>query len=157
MGVRFFERGGMKFAIMELLKDRPRHGYDIIRAMEEHSQGMYSPSAGAIYPILQALEDQGLLVSATEGDRRVYSVTRAGLIFLEAHKEEAQSHRDRWTARLNTNGGHSDRWKALVDARALVERITEVVYFAGNDPAKCAEIRRVLEDTAEKVEQIAKR
>ena len=69
-GARLFERGGIKFAILEMLKDKPRHGYDIIREMEEQSGGFYSPSPGAVYPTLQALEDQDLVTSTPKGARR---------------------------------------------------------------------------------------
>jgi DNA-binding PadR family transcriptional regulator len=59
------------------------------------SKGLYCPSAGAIYPVLQALEDQDLVTSATEWGKRVHSVTEAGVAFLEKNKQEAQRHRDR--------------------------------------------------------------
>ena len=95
-GARFFERGGIKFAILELVREKPRHGYEIIREMEERSGGLYSPSPGAVYPTLQALEDQELVSSTTEGGKRVYAVTEAGLSYLETHKEQARGHRERW-------------------------------------------------------------
>lgn len=154
-GVRPFERGGIKFAIMGLLKDKPRHGYDIIRAMEEHSRGMYCPSAGAIYPILQALEDRDLLTSTTEAGKRVYSVTQVGLAFLEEHKEEAQRHRDRWEAHLGA-GGHDGSWGALSDVKETFEVMTRAVRTTAGDPAKRKEIREVLEKAAEKVGHIAR-
>ena len=89
-GPRFFERGGIKFAILAHLKDKPRHGYDIIRDMEEQSGGFYSPSPGAIYPTLQALEDQDLVTSSMEEGKKVYTITEAGLAYLEEHKERAK-------------------------------------------------------------------
>ena len=155
-GVRPFERGGIKFAIMGLLKDKPRHGYDIIRAMEEHSKGMYTPSAGAIYPILQALEDRDLLASTTEGGKRVYSVTQAGLAFLEENKEDARRHRDRWMAQLGP-GGHGEGWSAMSDARETIEEMMGAVRTTAGDPAKRSEIREVLEEAAKKVGDIARR
>jgi DNA-binding PadR family transcriptional regulator len=153
----FFERGGIKFAIMKLLRERPRHGYDIIRAMEEHSRGLYSPSAGAIYPILQALEDQDMVVSTTVGGKRVYSVTETGLLFLEQHKEEAQRHQDRWEAHLASIAGDDDAWNAIREMREVVERMMGAVQAAAADPVKREEIGEVLETAAEKVGRIAAR
>jgi DNA-binding PadR family transcriptional regulator len=154
--VRPFERGGIKFAIMKLLKDKPRHGYDIIRAMGEHSKGLYSPSAGAIYPVLQALEDQDLVASATKGGKRVYSVTPTGLAFLEENKEEAQRHEDRWMEQLAA-GGPGEPWRAVSDMNRTFEEVMNAVYATANDPAKRREIREVMEEAAKKVAEIAKR
>jgi DNA-binding PadR family transcriptional regulator len=153
-GVRPFERGGIKFAIMGLLKDKPRHGYDIIRAMEDHSKGMYSPSAGAIYPILQALEDRDLLASTTEGGKRVYSVTPAGIAFLEEHREEARRHEARWMAHLS---GHGESWSAMGDVQDALDQMMDAVRTTAGDPAKRHEIRDVLEAAAKKVGGIAER
>jgi DNA-binding PadR family transcriptional regulator len=153
-GVRPFERGGIKFAIMGLLKDKPRHGYDIIRAMEEHSKGMYSPSAGAIYPILQALEDRDLLASTTEGGKRVYSVTPAGVTFLEEHREEARRHQDRWMAHLD---GHGEGWSAMSDVQEALDEMMNAVRATAGDPAKRHEIREALEEAAKKVGGIVNR
>jgi DNA-binding PadR family transcriptional regulator len=155
-GVRPFERGGIKFAIMGLLKDKPRHGYDIIRAMEEHSKGLYTPSAGAIYPILQALEDLGLVRSTTETDRRVYSVTEAGLTFLEENKEEARRHEERWMAHLGI-GAHGENWSAIVDVKALLGQVMDSVHEVADDPARLKEIRDVLQEAADRVEEISGR
>src|SRR5262249_38802399 len=82
-----FESGEMKFVILRLLKEKPRHGYEIIKALEEKMCGCYTPSAGAVYPTLQLLEDQGFVrVVETEG-KKVYHVTREGERFLDEHQE----------------------------------------------------------------------
>ena len=154
----FLERGGVKFAIMKLLKDRPRHGYDIIRALEEHSMGMYSPSAGAIYPVLQSLEDQGLLAASAEGAKKVYSLTPAGLDFLEVNKPEAQRHEARWFAQLASVAGEDgEAWKAITAARDLVEDLMREVWATANVPDKRQQIRAVLEETVTRMRDIADR
>jgi Transcriptional regulator PadR-like family len=83
----YYGRGNVKFAILDLLKEQPRHGYDIIREMEERSGGIYSPSPGVIYPTLQALEDQDFVKSAEEGGKKVYSITEGGMAYLQGHQE----------------------------------------------------------------------
>jgi len=77
-----FQKGDLKYVILDLLKDRPRHGYDIIRELEELSYGFYKPSPGVIYPTLQMLEEMGYASSNEQEGKRVYSITEAGLKFL---------------------------------------------------------------------------
>src|SRR5262245_1938563 len=73
-----FESGDMKFVILRLLKEQPRHGYEIIKALEEKMWGCYSPSAGTIYPTLQLLEDQGYVRGVETDGKRVYHITPEG-------------------------------------------------------------------------------
>lgn len=87
----YYGRGRVKFVILELLKEKPRHGYDIIREMEERSGGAYSPSPGVIYPTLQALEDQDFVRSAEQDGKKIYSITEAGLAYLEANVQHAHA------------------------------------------------------------------
>lgn len=72
------QRGLLKFVILSVLKDGPKHGYDIIKHLEEKTGGHYSPSPGTLYPTLQLLEDQGLVRSEQDGEKRVYNLTEAG-------------------------------------------------------------------------------
>ena len=125
-GPRFFERGGIKFAILDLLKDKPRHGYEIIREMEERSGGFYSPSPGAVYPTLQALEDQDFVTSATTEGKMVYSITEAGLAYLEGHKEQARSHRERWAANWGP-GQHGEGRKGMGEMRDMFGDVIRAV------------------------------
>ena len=89
----YYGRGNVKFAILELLKEKPRHGYDIIREMEERSGGIYSPSPGVIYPTLQALEDQDYVKSAEQDGKKIYSITESGIPYLQGHQDrEGHAH-----------------------------------------------------------------
>jgi DNA-binding PadR family transcriptional regulator len=71
-----FQRGDLKYVILDLLKDKPRHGYDIIRELEERSYGFYKPSPGVIYPTLQMLEEMGYASSTEQEGKKVYSITK---------------------------------------------------------------------------------
>jgi DNA-binding PadR family transcriptional regulator len=84
-------RGDVRVAILVLLAEQPRHGYDLMRAIEERSGGMWSPSPGSIYPTLQSLEDEGFVTFETVDGRKTASVTEAGREWLEAHNAEAQA------------------------------------------------------------------
>lgn len=83
-GGRFFDHGELRQVVLALLGEQPRHGYDIIRAIEQRTGGTYCPSPGVIYPTLQLLEDVGHVVPAVaEGTRNSYQITPAGRAFLD--------------------------------------------------------------------------
>ncbi|MEU9606208.1 helix-turn-helix transcriptional regulator [Streptomyces sp. NPDC048057] len=73
-----FAHGRLRLYLLKLLDESPRHGYEVIRLLEERFHGLYAPSAGTVYPRLAKLEAEGLVTHATEGGRKVYSLTDAG-------------------------------------------------------------------------------
>ncbi|PZT76609.1 MULTISPECIES: PadR family transcriptional regulator [unclassified Streptomyces] len=73
-----FAHGRLRLYLLKLLDEAPRHGYEVIRLLEERFQGLYAPSAGTVYPRLAKLEAEGLVTHATEGGRKVYSITDEG-------------------------------------------------------------------------------
>ena len=92
---QMFESGEIKFVILRLLKEKPRHGYEVMKALEERMSGCYTPSAGTVYPTLQMLEDQGYIRGVDTGGRKVYEVTPEGLKYLEEHKDVLEEIVDR--------------------------------------------------------------
>ncbi len=76
-------RGDARYILLDALHDSPKHGYEIIKSLEERSGGKYVPSPGTVYPTLQYLEDQGFVRATEEADRRVYQLTEAGRAELE--------------------------------------------------------------------------
>src|SRR5919199_6025245 len=87
---RVFEKGDLKYVILDLLKDEPSHGYELIRALEERFRGFYSPSPGSVYPTLQLLEDLGYVRSDQQNGKKVYSITDEGRKFLEEHLQSVE-------------------------------------------------------------------
>ena len=86
-GGRMFEQGDLKLVILQLLESKPRHGYEIIKELEERSGGRYTPSPGTVYPTLTLLEEMGYTSSATEeGGRKVYSITDEGRKYLSENQ-----------------------------------------------------------------------
>ncbi|MEV5936215.1 PadR family transcriptional regulator [Streptomyces sp. NPDC093250] len=71
-------RGDVRASILALLKDRPMHGYEMIQEIAERSGGAWKPSPGSVYPTLQLLEDEGLIISRSEGGKKLFSLTEAG-------------------------------------------------------------------------------
>ena len=149
--VRRFEKGDFKYILLELLKEKPSHGYEIIRALEDRFHGFYVPSAGSVYPTLQLFEDMGY-VSLTERDgKKVYTITDEGRKFLEEHKEvigKIQDHMKSWwspTGRDEMRDELHNTWHELrhlgrtfgrkahrIDSEKL-SRIKEVVSRARRD------------------------
>src|SRR5438270_635087 len=84
---QWFESGDMKYVILKLLKDKPRHGYEVMKELQEQLHGCYSPSPGTVYPTLQWLEDEGLVSSKEVEGKKVYEITAAGTRFLEEHRD----------------------------------------------------------------------
>lgn len=95
---RRFGRGDLKYVILDLLQDGPRHGYDIIQALEDRSHGFYSPSPGSVYPTLQLLEDQGYVSSSQQDSKRVYVITEEGRRFLSEQSDTVDDIRARMAA-----------------------------------------------------------
>jgi DNA-binding PadR family transcriptional regulator len=81
----------LQLVLLALLSEQPRHGYDLIKAVEERSRGFYSPSPGVIYPALTFLEEAGETASEAEGTRKLYRLTDAGRARLAAHRAEADA------------------------------------------------------------------
>jgi len=93
---RFFGRGDLKYLILDLLKDRPMHGYDIIRALQDQFGGFYAPSPGAVYPTLQMLEDMGYVTASLLDGKKVYAITAEGQHFLTERREAVEDIRTRF-------------------------------------------------------------
>lgn len=81
----------LQLLILELLAVKPRHGYEIIKALEERSKGFYVPSPGMVYPALTYLEEIGRATVETEGTRKLYHLTAPGRAYLEEHRAETDA------------------------------------------------------------------
>lgn len=81
---RMLGHGDLRLLLLAMIGEKPRHGYDLIRAIEEKFAGAYAPSPGAVYPLLTMLEEQDLIRSTPEGTKKLYTITPEG----EAHLKE---------------------------------------------------------------------
>ena len=95
-GGRMFEQGDLRYVVLRLLEEKPRHGYEIIKALEERFGGSYAPSPGVVYPTLQLLEDLGYarVVPGVEG-KKTYEITDEGRAYLAENRETVDSIFDR--------------------------------------------------------------
>jgi DNA-binding PadR family transcriptional regulator len=132
-------RGDVRAAILLLLEEEPRNGYQLMQEIEERSGGVWRPSPGSIYPALSQLEDEGLVHSDEAAGRRAFQLTDAGRTYLEENREALGSPWD-------DVGG--DLPEGLIELRKLMMQLgmaTMQVAQAG-DEAQTAEAHKVLED-----------
>ncbi len=89
---RFLAHGDLRFLILKLIEEKPRHGYELIKAIEEQVAGAYSPSPGVIYPTLTLLEElEWIRAIASEGNKRLFEITSDGSLALKANRTTVES------------------------------------------------------------------
>ncbi|WP_063571816.1 MULTISPECIES: PadR family transcriptional regulator [Luteibacter] len=105
-GGRMFGTGDLRLLLLALIEEQPRHGYELIRTIEEMFDGQYSPSPGAIYPTLTMLEELGYArVEAETGGKKLYAITEAGSQFLQDNRDTLEA----LTERLQVMSRHMRR------------------------------------------------
>ena len=118
--------GDLQLIILALLSEKPRHGYEIIKAIEEHSSGIYTPSPGMVYPALTYLEEMGFAASEAEGTKRLYRITEAGAEHLKANRASVDETLD-----------HLARFgRKVADFQKRFNRENEEEEDAGGDPGR---------------------
>ena len=141
---RFFSRGDLKYVILDLLKDQPRHGYDIIRALEDRMRGRYRPSPGSVYPTLQMLEDLGYVASTQQEGKKVYAITDEGRAYLADQQPVIDDIRDRISA-----GWDAASRPEVADLMHEVQMIMRGLFRHGThgalqDPERLKKLRDIL-------------
>jgi DNA-binding PadR family transcriptional regulator len=103
---RFFAHGDLRLVILHLISEKPRHGYEIIKAIEERVGGAYSPSPGVIYPTLTLLEEIGhVTVSTGDSAKKLHAITAEGRSYLEAYRPAVDALLARMEEASRTHGG----------------------------------------------------
>jgi len=152
---QMFESGEMKYVILRLLKEKPRHGYEIIKALEEKLGGWYTPSAGTVYPTLQLLEDQGLVRIVEAEGKKVYHVTPEGERFLEEHRDTLDDILDRVRDAVRSVAGGT-----MGELNEAFARLAGLAYRhawrAGPDDERTRRIIDILKKAVDEVEAVAK-
>ncbi len=158
---RLFEKGDLKYVILDLLAEKPRHGYDIIRDLEGKLGGFYSPSPGAVYPTLQMLEDLGHVTSYQQDGKRVYQITDEGRAFLAERKETVDDIRERvrsrfapWIDEEDVREFTDEMREFGKDIREFAKMFAKTQTSAWRDPATREKIREVLRRTRREIDDI---
>ena len=149
---QMFESGEMKFVILRLLKEKPRHGYEVIKALEEKLGGYYTPSAGTVYPTLQLLEDEGYVRVVETDGKKVYHVTPEGERYLEEHRDLLDEiiDRVRETVRDFAGGGIGEVQSAFA---RLAGTTFKRAWRRGPDDPALKRVAEILRKAADEVEQ----
>ena len=143
-----FERGDLKFAILQLISHKPMHGYEVMQALEEESGGGYKPSPGSIYPTLQMLEDEGLLTSREEDGKKIYSITEEGTLYLEENVDIVDRIFDRVGAFANGFFGKDTRELTGAFSR-LAQTCFEGTFSGRLDPETIQTMTKILDRARE--------
>lgn len=153
-GKRMFDSGELRLVLLKLIEEEPRHGYDLIRAIEELTDGEYVPSAGVIYPTLSLLEDSGLIAALeSDGNRKAFEITEEG----KAELEEKAGEVDSLMMRLARHGDRGRKSESASVKRAmgnlfavLGHRLSE----RGIDEELVREVTDILDDAAQRIERL---
>ena len=155
---RRFEKGDLKYVVLDLLREKPRHGYEMIHEIEERSHGLYAPSPGSVYPILQMLEDLGYVTAEAQSGRKTYSLTAEGRQYLAEHDPTVKAIWERAT------GGEegfpfAENVRDLMhdlkyDFRDMVRLFGRHAFHRRMSPDKIALLREVLSRAHKDIEKI---
>lgn len=151
---RLFDNGELRLVLLHLIAGAPRHGYDLIRAIEELSGGVYAPSPGVVYPTLTLLTDMGLIDEmANETPRKLFAVTEAGATHLAENAEAVAAA----MAKLAALSARSERVDGMQVRRAMGNLREAVQIRLGRDDIDVATLHAVtalIDEAAQKIERL---
>jgi DNA-binding PadR family transcriptional regulator len=152
---RFFGPGEVRLALLSMLESGPKHGYELMKELETKSGGVYKASAGAIYPALQQLEDEGLVISDQAAGKRTYSLTDAGRGELQREAETVK--------RIWLRAEEAGEWwigpesaEVMRPAAGVMKAAMRVATRRWHDSTKIDKIREILERTKREIEELEK-
>nr|WP_184168356.1 PadR family transcriptional regulator [Sphingomonas kyeonggiensis] len=151
---RMFDGTELRLILLKLIEEQPRHGYDLIREIEERTGGAYAPSPGVVYPTLTMLDDMGLIEeSKSEGAKKQFAITEAGTTHLAERAEEVEALFERLTQlagmRARADGGPIRR--AMGNLRTVLQ---ERLAGESVDPDMLHNVAEILDEAARKIERL---
>ena len=153
-GRRVFDASELQLVLLKLLSEQPRHGYDLIRAIEELTGGAYSPSPGVVYPTLTLLSEMGhIREDQSEGSRKTYAVTPDGQAFLDARKTEVMA----LMARLAEMASERARFDNAPVRRAMMNLRAVLMHRLGEEtvkPETLHAVTAIIDDAAQRIERL---
>ena len=152
---RMFGSGELRLVLLHLIAQTPRHGYELIKAIEELTGGAYAPSPGVVYPTLSLLTDEGAIAEHADGDtaRKAFAVTASGTAELAERAEEAA----KLIARLTARGEEDEPRKAPPIARAVGNLFAALRHRAADgdfDRDTVHKVAEILDEAAQKIERL---
>jgi DNA-binding PadR family transcriptional regulator len=154
---RMFEQGDLKYVILRLLEEKPRHGYEIIKDLESRFGGSYAPSPGTVYPTLTMLEDLGYArVVPEEGGKKIYEITDEGRKYLAEHSSTVDDIFERIAKFV---GGFTDT--PMMELNQSFQKLARSTYKTAtshiNDKEKIDKIREIIQRAADEIEASVKK
>jgi DNA-binding PadR family transcriptional regulator len=153
-GRRVFDASELQLVLLKLLSEQPRHGYDLIRAIEELTGGAYSPSPGVVYPTLTMLSEMGhTREDQSEGSRKTYAVTPDGQAFLDARKTEVAA----LMARLAEMASERARFDNAPVRRAMMNLRAVLMHRLGEEtvkPETWHAVTAIIDEAAQRIERL---
>jgi DNA-binding PadR family transcriptional regulator len=151
---RMFEGGELRLVLLKLLADQPRHGYELIKAIEDMTGGDYAPSPGIVYPTLTMLEDMGLITEQKSKDsKKIYEATTEGRAHLVENSEEVEE----LIERLEERGQHRRRGQRPEIGRAIGNLMTALrnrIAHEGWNDQLLNEVVDILDEAAQRIERV---
>ncbi|MDB5681937.1 MAG: PadR-like family transcriptional regulator [Sphingomonas bacterium] len=151
---RMFDGGELRLVLLKLIADEPRHGYDLIREIENLTGGAYAPSPGVVYPTLTMLDDMGFIAQQqSEGAKKAFAITDAGTAELDANKELV----DTLIARLTTLGEERQKTDSTSVRRAmgnLREVLINRLRSGDVDDEVLHQVVALIDEAAQKIERL---
>jgi DNA-binding PadR family transcriptional regulator len=153
---RLFEPGDLKYVILRLLEEKPRHGYEIIKELESRFGGSYAPSPGTVYPTLTMLEDLGYArVVPEEGGKKIYEITDEGRKHLAEHSTTVNDIFDRIARFVE---GFTDA--PMMDLNQAFQRLARATYKTATthirEKEMLAKLREIIQRASDEIEAAAK-
>ena len=149
-----FEGGELRLVLLKLIADEPRHGYELIKAIEEMTGGDYAPSPGIVYPTLTMLEDMGLIAEKKSKDsKKIFEATEEGRAHLEENADEVEE----LIERLEGHGSHRRRSQRPEIGRAvgnLMTALSNRVAHEGWNEELLHEVIDILDEAAQRIERV---
>jgi DNA-binding PadR family transcriptional regulator len=146
-GGRKAKRGDVRAAILALLGEQPRNGYQVIQEIAERSQGGWKPSPGAVYPALQQLTDEGLVRAEETDGRKTFQLTEAGLAYVSEHPDEVRAPWEDMTPNLD------DTVYELFDLSRQAAAALFQIAQTGSD-GQIGQAKQILAETRRKLYQV---
>ncbi len=149
---RMFDQGDLRFVVLKLISDKPSHGYEIIKAIEDRLGGAYAPSPGVIYPTLTLLEEMGAIrVEETDGPRKLYAITPEGSRLLQENRTTVEAIFGRMAETRERHGGGPA--PQIIRAMENLRTALRLRLARGPlDQAQLAQISGILDEAAKAVE-----
>jgi DNA-binding PadR family transcriptional regulator len=141
---RMLAHGDLRLIALALIAEQPRHGYEIIKVLEDKTAGWYSPSPGIVYPTLTYLEEAGYVTAQVEGAKKLYTITEEGRAYLDANRDFVDAVLERLAAigekvaRMRRRFGSEDEERHGMPplVRAALENLRDVAAKRLDDDAE---------------------